>query len=58
MPMEFKKNNLVLYKKFLAIVTGTEGDKICIQFMTNPGSPGGKKPTYTDLKVREKDIIL
>ena len=58
MPMEFKKNNLVLYKKFLAIVTGTEGDKICIQFMTNPGSPGGKKPTYTELKVREKDIIL
>lgn len=58
MHMEFKKNNLVLYKKFLAVITGTEGDKLCIQFMSNPGTPGGKKPTYTDLKVREKDIIL
>lgn len=58
MHMEFKKNILVLYKKFLAVITGTEGDKLCIQFMSNPGTPGGKKPTYTDLKVREKDIIL
>lgn len=54
----FNKNALVLYKKFLAIVTGLDGDKICIQFMTNGGTPGGKKPTYADLKVREKDIIL
>lgn len=53
----FKKNNPVIYKKFLAVVTDFEGDKICIKFQTNPGTPGGKKPQYAELKVREKDII-
>ncbi|MCR5495585.1 MAG: RNB domain-containing ribonuclease [Treponema sp.] len=52
------KNSLVLYKKFCAVVTDFDGEKICIKFQVSAGSPGGKKAQYTELKVREKDIIL
>lgn len=51
------KNSLVLYKKFCAVITDFENEKLVIKFQTSPGTPGGKKPQYTDLKVREKDII-
>ena len=53
-----KKNSPVLYKKFCAVVTDFDGDKIMIKFQTSPATPTGKKAVYSEQKVREKDIVI
>ncbi|MBR5645306.1 MAG: RNB domain-containing ribonuclease [Treponema sp.] len=52
------KNSLVLYKNQPAVVKDRDGDKYIIQFCTQAASSGGKKPVYSEQKVREKDVIL
>lgn len=53
-----KKNSVVLYKNFGAIVTDQDGDKFVIKYCSVPATPTGKKAVYAEQKVREKDVFL
>lgn len=53
-----KKNSVVLYKNFGAVVTDQDGDKFIIKYCSVPATPTGKKAVYAEQKVREKDVIL
>ncbi|MCQ2589177.1 MAG: RNB domain-containing ribonuclease [Treponema sp.] len=53
-----KKNSVVLYKNFGAVVTEQDGDKFLIKYCSVPATPTGKKAVYSEQKVREKDVIV
>ena len=53
-----KKNSVVLYKNFGAIVQDIDGDKFIIKYCSVPATSTGKKAIYTEQKVRQKDVIL
>lgn len=52
-----KKNQAVLYKKSVAVVTEIEDEKFVIKYCAAPATPGGKPAKYESQKVREKDIV-
>lgn len=52
-----KKNQAVLYKKSVAVVTEIEDEKFVIKYCVAPATPGGKPAKYESQKVREKDIV-
>lgn len=56
--MTFEKNSVVLYKNQAAVVTGFENDKIIIKYCSSPKTPAGKKASYSEQKVRQKDVVL
>ena len=53
-----KKNSVVLYKNFGAIVQEQDGDKFIVKYCAVPATPTGKKAVYVEQKVREKDVFL
>lgn len=53
-----KKNSVVLYKNFGAIVQDQDGDKFVIKYCSVPATPTGKKAIYSEQKVREKDVFV
>lgn len=53
----FKKNQAVLYKKSVAVITEIEGEKLVIEYCAAPATPSGKPAKYESQKVREKDVV-
>ncbi len=52
------EKSLVIYKNQCAVVLSSENDKYLIRYCSVPATSTGKKAQYTEVKVRDKDIIL
>ena len=52
----FEKNQAVLYKKSVAVLTEIDGDKFVIKYQSAPATDTGKAAKYDTVKVRAKDI--
>ncbi|MBQ3670997.1 MAG: RNB domain-containing ribonuclease [Treponema sp.] len=53
-----KKNSIVLYKTFPAVVKEIDGDKFILYYCQSRATASGKKAVYGEQKVREKDVIV